>query len=159
MRNIGLLTRRLVPGVRLMILGIIILLIAGNIIGWLLFIGCSKSNKQETVQLREENSSMALKAEKLERINSILYANVKETDGWIEKKDKLIIALALELPTTVTVDKVAEIALANKGPEDVYLFGKIFKVGKSENNLTSKEVKVREIGRKIHWLVEGGENY
>lgn len=158
MRNARILSRRLSPSVRVVLLVVFSLLVIGNIIGWSSLAGCGKGER-ETAKLTKENSSLAIKAEELEKTNRILCANIKQTDNWLKKRDELIVALALELPIPTTIDKVTEIALANKGPEDVYIFGKIFEVGKPENRLTSKEVKVREIGEKIQYLSRGGENY
>ncbi|MDD5433404.1 MAG: hypothetical protein PHE77_01965 [Candidatus Pacebacteria bacterium] len=138
---------------RLSIAIIIFFLVVSNIIGWWLF-AHARGDEQGVVQLKKENNSLIPRVEELEKINGILYANIKETDEWVARRDELVRALSIQLPASIVVDEVALLAAASKDHTKAMLYlrdlGRIFEVERNPLTLSSEEVKIRDIGVKIH---------
>lgn len=136
-------------GVRIGILAGIILLIISSIVSWSLVV-----HKSEPSQKAEKGENpLAAKVEELQKRGDILYANIKETDEWVARRDQLVRALSTQLPTDIVVGEVVDLASASKNEDEARLYlrdlGRVFEVSKNPLILTSKEVKIREIGDKI----------
>ncbi|MDO8524315.1 MAG: hypothetical protein Q7R99_01640 [bacterium] len=145
-------------GVRIGILVGIVLLVISSVVGWSIvfhsYSGKSEiSQQQGDPNILSSSDPLPEQITKLKKINDILYANVKETDEWVARRDQLVKALASQLPTDIVVGEVADLASASKNEDEARLYlrdlGRIFKVEKNPLILTSEEVKIRDIGGKI----------